>query len=232
MRFCVLLILVSAILAAPTSAVAKPHSTERNTRTCRIIFPERSHDAPKVAYLYDGKENHKIRLPSANFSKVIELPAGELIILMSPTEITDPTILPLATTQLKVEESVQDLYILVSSDPANTELPLKFRLINVNDEKICIGDTLWINSTEHQISAKLGEQDVAVSPKSETVSKSPVSTSGYYKAEFRYQPNAKGDFHKVTEQQWWHDMNSKHLGVIINSGGRLPKVYYYRDFRQ
>ena len=200
-------------------------------RTCRIIFPERAKNAPEAAYLYDGKKSHQVRLPSANFSKVIDLPSGELTVLLSSTEITDPTIIPPSATELQVEESVRDFYILVSSDITDTESPLKLRLIDASDEKISIGDTLWINSTDHEISAKLGEQDVAVSPKSETVSKSPISTSGYYKAEFRYQPNAKGDFYKITEQQWWHDPDSKHIGFIVDSGGRLPKIYYFRDFR-
>jgi hypothetical protein len=231
MRFHIILIATTIALVFQAQAESKTDPKSSSTRTCRIIFPERAKDAPKAAYLYDGKKNHQVRLPSANFSKVIELPRGELTVLMSPTEITDPTVLPPATTQLKVEESVQDFYILVSSDPTHTKSPLKFRLIDASDDKLKRGGTLWTNLTDHQIVAKLGNKEMTIKPMSETVSNNPVSSSGYYRAEFSYQPHAEGETYKITEQQWWHDANSKHIGFIVDSGGRLPKIYFYRDFR-
>lgn len=231
MKFLIILSLAISALTIPVSAQALTEKKSANSRTCRIVFPERPNDAPKVAYLYDGKESHQVRLPSTNFSKVIELPAGKLTVSMSPTEITDPTFLPPATTQLQVEESVQDFYILVSSDSTDSGPALEFRLIDASDAKLKRGGTLWTNLTDHKIVAKLGNKEMTIQPMSETVSNDPVSSSGYYKAEFNYQANAEGETYKITEQQWWHDADSKHIGFIIDSGGRLPKIYFYRDFR-
>ena len=222
-----LLILFVSIIGSAFSVNAE--STTK--RTCRIVFPERPNDAPKVAYLFDGKESHSVQLPSMNFSPVIELPAGELTMLMTPDEITDLENLPPSAPSLKVAEGVKHFYILVTSDPSNSTLPLKMKIVNVSDGKLKLGETLWFNLTEHRIVANLGNVKMSVNPKSVAVSKDPVSKSGYYRAEIGYQVDAKGGFKKITEQHWWHDVKSRHVGFIVDSGGRLPKIYYYRDFR-
>ena len=200
-------------------------------RTCRIIFPERPNDAPKVAYLYDGEYNHRVNLPSMNFSEVIELPQGERTITIWPSKITDPENIPPEAPQLAVKAGVHDFYILISPHRANPTFPLQMRLIDISDEELKPGQTLWINQTDHQITGVLGDQAISMRPKSETVLKSPRSSSGYYRAEFSYQSVAKGEVKKITEQQWWHDANSRHLGFIADTGGRLPKIHLYRDFR-
>lgn len=219
--------------SAESTTVTKSESeTEASSkRTCRIIFPERPNDASKVAYLYDGRSNHRVNLPTMNFSRVMELPKGERTITLSPSKITDPKNIPTEAPQLTVKANVQDFYILISPDRANPTLPLQMRLINISDEELKPGQTLWINLTDHQITGVLGDQAISVRPKSETVLKSPMSSSGYYRTEFSYQSDAKGEVKKIAEQQWWHDANSRHLGFIVDTGGRLPKIYFYRDFR-
>jgi len=166
-----------------------------------------------------------------NFSRVIGLPRGELTLLLTPNEITDLENLPLNVPRLKIPEGVKDFYILMSPDPANKVLPLRMNLVNTSDDKLKPGETLWFNLTEHNIVAKLGDSKMSVTPKSSTVSKDPIPESGYYRAQFAFQRQAKGSFYKITEQQWWHDAKSKHVGFIVPTGGRLPKIYYYRDFR-
>jgi hypothetical protein len=200
-------------------------------RTCRIVFPGRPNDAPKFAYIFDGRESHQVRFPSMNFSKVITLPEGKITLLLLPTTVSDPENLPTGAPQLKIKEDIRDFYILLSPDTSNSTLPIQMRLINTSDGKLKPGETLWFNLTDHTIVAKLGEKEVSLTPESETVSKDPVSSSGYYRAEFQYQPHAKGDSYRITEQHWWHDAGSRHLGFIVNTGGRLPKIYFYRDFR-
>lgn len=226
-----LFILIVSAIGLTYSASAQTTKVPTTGRTCRIVFPERPNDAPKVAYLFDGKKSQQISLPSMNFSQVIALPKGELTLLMTPTKITDLENLPLGAPKLKIKEGVQDFYILVSPDPSNSTLPLRMNMVNTSNGKLKPGETLWFNFTDHRIVAKLGESKMSVTPKSRTVSKNPVAKSGYYRAELGYQQNAKGDFKKITEQHWWHDAKSRHVGFIVNTGGRLPKVYFYRDFR-
>lgn len=199
-------------------------------RSCRIVFPERPNDAPKTAYLFDGKKSQAITLPSMNFSEVISLPPGELTLLMTVDEIRDPENLPRGAPKLRIAEGIRDFYILVSPDPDNAMLAVKMTLVDAG-RKLKAGETLWFNLTDHLIAAKLGQGRMTVAPKGITISKDPVPQSGYYKAELAYQPNGEGNLQRITEQSWWHDTRSRHLGFIVNTGGMLPRIYFFRDYR-
>jgi hypothetical protein len=204
---------------------------KKSKRTCRLVFPERPNNAPKIVCLFDGKENQKVFLPSMNFSKVISLPKGDITIMMAKNEITDLENLPKGAPILKIPETVKDFYILVTPDPSNKNLPVKMNLVNAGDGKLVPGKTLWFNLTKHRIVANLGKSKMMVDPKGWSITDGPLPQSGYYRAEFGYQVEAKGKARRITEQQWWHDVNSRHLGFIVSSGGRLPKIFFFRDFR-
>lgn len=237
MRFFSSLAAITAFLSSILSAQSEDSqqlnsgSEQSGKRTCRIVFPERPNNSPKVAYLFNGKESIQVSLPSMNFSKVITLPKGELNLLLTATEITDLENLPLNAPRLTVPEDVNDFYIFVSPDSSNTGMPLRMNIVNTSDGKLKPGETLWFNLTEHRVIAKLGDNKMSVTPKSTTISKDPLPESGYYKAEFAFQRYARGEFHRITEQHWWHDSRSRHVGFIADSGGRLPRIYFYRDYR-
>lgn len=206
-------------------------SLQAKPRLCRVVFPERPEDAPKSAYIFDGKESQSVTLPSMNLSEVIELPSGELTIAMTPNKITDPKALSPNSPFLRIPEKLMDFYIIITSDPNNKDLPIKMNLVDAGAGKLNPGETLWYNFTEHRIAAKLGRAEMTVDPGDQAISKDPDSASGYYIARFVYQAQAKGAYAPITEQSWWHDSTSKHLGFIYNSGGKLPKIYFFRDFR-
>ncbi|QTN31103.1 hypothetical protein HZ994_01765 [Akkermansiaceae bacterium] len=223
--------LLSILAVAAIGLAHNAGAESAGRRTCRIVFPERPNDAPKSAYIFDGKKSRQVTLPSMNFSEVIELPPGELTILMTSAEITDPENLPPGAPKLKVPESIGDFYILVSPDPTNSEVPVRLNRVDTGGGKFKPGQTLWFNLTGHRIVAKLGQSRMSVEPNGRMVSESPVEKSSYYSAEFAYQPDGIGEFQRITEQQWWHDNESRHIGFMVNTGGKLPKIYFYRDFR-
>mgnify|MGYP005852980129 CR=1 FL=1 len=206
-------------------------SSKVESRTCRVVFPERPNDAPKVAYLFDGTQNQEVWLPSMNLSPVIELPDGDLTISMSSDKIIDPEEVPAGIPFLKIAEGVSDFYILITPDKKNDVFPIKMNLVDVGAGKLNPGQTLWFNLTDHRIVAKLGETTMAVKPRRSTVTKAPAPKSGYYEAHFGYQSKEMKELAPITEQYWWHDANSKHIGFIVNTGGKLPKIFFYRDFR-
>ena len=219
------------LTSADSSAGPSGEANAKQKRTCRIIFPERPSDAPKGAFLFDGKNSQKVQLPSMNFSPVVSLEAGEKTVFMTTNPVTNIKDVPANTPKLNIPVEVNDFYIYVTYDRVNTELVLKMNMISLSDGKFKPSETLWINKTKHRISADLGLTKMTVDPESQTISKGPLEQSGYYRAEFTYQPNAEGDFKKITEQQWWHDEKSRHLGFIISNGDKLPKIYFFRDFR-
>lgn len=224
MKFPLLALMISLSLPAYAG------EQEKKGPTCRIVFPERGKGAPKTVYLFDGKKNQRIFLPSMNLSNVISLPEGELTIMMAPEEV-DRGNLPQGVPTLKIPENLQDFFILLVADPENAKLPLRMILLNAEGGKLPTGKTLWCNLTDHRILANLEKNKVEVEPNVRTVSANPIPKSGYFRAEFFYQPEAEGKARVITEQKWWHDAYSRHLGIILPSAGRLPKIYYYRDFR-
>jgi hypothetical protein len=206
-------------------------AVQAQSRTCRLVYPERPQSAPKVAYLFDGKTSQSVTLPSMNFSAVIELPGGDLTIAITADKITDPEALPPNSPLLKIPENIRDFYIIITPDPQNTVIPIKMNMANTGEGKLKPGETLWYNFTGHRIAAKLGSAQIIIGPNERGISKEPAATSSYYTAILRYQADGKGDYAPITEQSWWHDATSKHLGFIVNTGGKLPRIYYYRDFR-
>ena len=200
-------------------------------RTCRVVYPERPRNAPRVAHLFDGKTSKLVTLPSMNLSEVIELPDGNLTLAMTSKQVVDPTQLPADTPKLQIPEQIRDFYIIVSSNPKNNVIPVTMNLVASGRSDLEPGQTLWFNLTEHRIIAKMGEQVVNVPPKGKNISNNPIQESGYYLARIAYQANGTGAVAPITEQQWWHDTNSRHLGFVATTGGKLPKLYYYRDFR-
>jgi hypothetical protein len=208
-----------------------PRLVDAAPRTCRIVFPERPKDAPKSAFLYDGTRNIAVTLPSMTLSEVIELPAGEINIALVSKEISEPETLPPAAPRLKIPEALQDFYIIILPDPNNRELPVRMNLVDTGEGKLKAGETLWFNFTEHKIVGKLGEARMSIDPRGKTITASPVNKNGYYAARFAYQPGGQGEPAPITEQSWWHDDQTRYLGFIANSGGKLPKIYFFRDFR-
>lgn len=217
-------ILTAGLLLLASKAEAK--------RTCRIVYPERPQGAPKTAFLFDGTKSQDVTLPSMNLSEVIEVPSGELTLAMTAEKISDPKKLAPDTPFLVIPELVRDFYIIITLDSKNQIFPVKMNLVETGGDKLKPGETLWSNLTEHRIVAKLGDAAMTLEPRGKTISKDPAPSSGYYVAKFSYQAAGKGPLAPITEQSWWHDAGSRHLGFVVNTGGRLPKIYFFRDFRE
>lgn len=171
-----------------------------------------------------------------NLSPVYKLAQGANRLKLLSAKAEDPEGVSPDAPSLEIPEDHTDLVLLVLSDPDNRIAPVRMEAVNLSDENFKIGRTLWMNRTDKAIEAKLGNQTLSLGPVSSKIVDAPLSdkgvaTSGYYVATFTYQAEPDGAFEPITEQQWWHDANSRHLGFITNSGGRLPKIFYFRDFR-
>lgn len=204
---------------------------EAKPRTCRIIFPDRPNGTPQAAYLHDGTKSHSVSLPSMNFSAVIELPEGDLTVALTPEQVEDGKAMPPTARQLQVPKEVIDFYILITADEKLKEFPLKLHLIDVSEGKMGAGETVWYNSTGHRIKAELGDTRLALDPEAIAVSSKPTASNGYYRASLTYQKDGQGDFLPFAEQQWRNDEKSRHLGFVASNGGKLPRIFLYRDFR-
>ncbi|MDX1679297.1 MAG: hypothetical protein R3242_01085 [Akkermansiaceae bacterium] len=227
MQHTILLLSLLAFLVVP----ALSQDIKKSDRTCRMVFPEKPDKAPSFVYLYDGKNNHKVYLSAVNFSDVIELESGDITLVMAPNPIDDPKAIPADYPRISVSERIRNFYLFLSIDQNNKKFPFRVQMINLDDGTFRPGNTLWCNFTQHRIAAKLGDSKMSLPPGKTTISGEPLSEDGYYIAQFLYQPNAAGEYRKITEQSWWFDADCRYVGFIADRGGALPKIYFFRDFR-
>jgi len=204
---------------------------EDKGRTCRIIFPDRPHTAPRVAYLFDGERSHEVDLPSNNFTAPIKLPTGELILVLSPDPVPANGKLPPEAPVAQIATGISDFYLILVSDPENEIMPARILPVDQGSERPGAGQTLWMNLTEHRILGTLGDQSLELPAGECVVADAPLPASGYFKAEFSYQPKSEGETFPVMRKSWWFDDASTNLGFVIESGGRLPKIFTFRDRR-
>ena len=227
MKISLIVLILFAYLPMPAQDVPG-----KNKRTCRVIFLNKTADAPDKAYIFDGKNSQKVNLSGVNFSKLIELESGPLTIGMTPNEVALPEEFPLGAPTVRIGEEMTDFYLLVVSDLGNRILPIKMQPLNIDDGKLKPGETLWINLTPHNVAAKLGEEQVLIPSMKQTVSPPPLEESGYYGAHFIYQPEGGSSYLPIMKKSWWFDATSKNLGFIVSSGSRLPRIFTVRDRRE
>lgn len=223
-------ILILLFLVSTFSLVAQEESNEVK-RTCRALFLNKTADAPDAVFLFDGKTSRKIYLSGKAFSSPVELAAGATTVFFSPSEIKMAEELNPALPSMTIPETVSDLYLLVVSDPSNSLLPLRFKPINVSDERLEPGEILWLNLSNHNVMAKLGDHQVSIPSKKQAISPPPREGNGYYPAKFIYQRDGQGEFRRALNKTWRFQENSKSLGFIIDSGGRRPEIFTIRDRR-
>jgi hypothetical protein len=223
MKYIPLLLLISCLPALSQEG--------KKERTCRLLFLERQQDAPAEGQLFDGTVSHKVELSGMNFSEVVKLPDGDLVLGMTANPVATPKDFPKGAPTVNIPAQIGDLYLLVASDPENKVFPIRMLPLDVSGQKLKAGETLWINLTAHTIMGRLDKELLTIPPSGKVVGKAPLAASGYYKAAFLYQPGAKGEFLPVMQKSWWFDAKSKNLGFIIESGGRLPSIFTFRDYR-
>jgi hypothetical protein len=203
----------------------------KKERTCRVIFLQRADDSPDKAHLFDGAVSHEVTLSGMNFSEVVKLPEGDLVLSMTAGPVATPEDFPKGAPTVKIPAHISDLYLIVASDPENNVFPIKMLPLDVGGQKLKPGETLWINFTTHPIKGMLGTELLAIPAGGRVVGKAPLTASGYYKAAFLYQPDGLGEFLPVMLKSWWFDAGSRNLGFVIDSGGRLPRIFTFRDHR-
>ncbi len=224
------------ILLALVTLLASHSAQAAAGRTCRIVFLDRPENAPKSLHLFDGVTSQEVELPSMNLSPSYKLAPDVTQLKLLISKVGDPKEVPADAPSVDIPSGYTDFLLLVLSDPDNKISPVKMEAVNLVSDHFKVGQTLWSNRTDKTIQGKLGDQALSLEPESSKIVDAPVSengvaTSGYYSASFTYQIQDQGAFEPITEQQWWHDAKSRHLGFIVNAGGKLPKIYFYRDFR-
>ena len=223
-----LFVIIVASLSHQVSAVA-----QESQRTCRILFLAAPVDAPQKVFLFDGITSQEVELPSMNLSKVYSLAAGNLTLSMLETKPAADVPLPLGAPKAAVAETLQDIYILVASDPANKVVPVRFQVINANADGFRNGQLLWYNLSPHRIGGKIGTEVLDLAPNARAILKAPSNTSGDYNVKIGYVPAGTERAEPICETVWTHEPRSKNIVFVVPvAESRIPRIMGFPDFRE
>lgn len=200
-------------------------------RTCRIIFINAPGNAPQRLHLFDGKTSQEVELPSINFSPVYQLPGSALTLRMLPSAETDPKQISPDAPSAAVAESVTDFYLLVSSDPANLVVPVRFEVIDAT--KFTKGQMLWRNLTPNTIDGQIGTEKLVLAGNSQAILNPPAAKSEDYKVTISYRRPGLERLEPLCETQWGHDAQGRSVYFVVSTEGeRTPRVMGLRDQRE
>ena len=168
-----------------------------------------------------------------NLSKVYSLAAGDLTLSMLGTKPTADVPLPVGAPKAAVAETLQDIYLLVASDPANKVVPVRFQVINANAEGFKNGQLLWYNLSPHRIGGKIGTETLDLAPNARAILNAPSTTSGDYNVKIGYVPAGTERAEPICETVWMHDPRSKNIVFVVPvAESRIPRIMGFPDFRE
>lgn len=220
--------LLCLLLLVPALA----HAAPKGPRTCRILFLGAPADAPEKLLLFDGAAAQEVELPQMNLSPVYHLPAGALVLRMLTTAPAKPELVSPDAPKAPVADGVNDIYLLVSSDPANKVAPVKIQIIDVDSTKFKRGEMLWFNLTPNSVGGQLGSEQLAMTPNSRAIIKPPASGNTDYQVNLSFRMPGNERLYPLCETKWQHDTRSRTLFfVVAQEGDRTPRVLGFPDYR-
>lgn len=222
------------VLSALSLLCCLTHAQDAKKVTFRALFLDRPADAPQKLYLYDGNTSTEINLPKSNLSKVQELgSAGPLKLYLTPSPVTGPATIPAGAPSFTLPEGVRDFYLICISDPLNKVTPVTVKILDVGDDKLRLGETLWYNLTNHTIYGELGTVKLSIKPFSTEVMKSPVAAGeDTYPVSITYKSAENKRTFPICQTVWTHNNSIRWLGFVFQQPGILtPRVMTFRDYR-
>lgn len=203
-----------------------------SARTCRIVFLDRPANAPKHLYLFDGKEIREVKTPRLNLSPVYQLPDGNLnlrLFLNAPANLEK---IPEGAPSVKITETTKDVYLLLTSNPANEVAPVNIQLISADPANLSRGEMLWFNLTDKRVGGKVGSEKLDIKPLTSVRVNEPRRETGDYPVELYFMIKGDAHLHPLCESRWMHDPRSRSLVFITKNGNRrAPRIYSFSDFR-
>jgi hypothetical protein len=217
------------ILLLPAAAFAQ----KAPEHTCRILFLDGPDDAPEKLQLFDGATCREVNLPRMNFSKVYQLPGGPLNLRLLSAPPEDPTKVPPGAPGAAVAEGLTDFYLLVTSDPANTVVPVRMQVINAGADKLKPGQTLWFNLTKNPVGGTLGSEKLVIQPNSRVTLDAPTTGNRDYPVNLFFRIPGNERLYPLCATRWRHDPRSRSVAFIIAENGiRSPRVMVFPDYRE
>jgi hypothetical protein len=204
-----------------------------SARSCRIVFLDRPANAPKNLHLFDGTEIREVELPRLNLSAVYELPDGNLNLRFFLTAPTDLEKIPEGAPSAKITETTKDVYLLLTSNPANEVAPVNVQSVSADSANLSRGQMLWFNLTDKRVGGKVGSETLDIKPLTSARVGEPRLGNGDYPVELYFTIEGDAHLHPLCESRWRHDPRSRSLVFVARNGNRrAPRIYSFSDFRE
>ncbi|MEX1116624.1 MAG: hypothetical protein WEB53_15370 [Akkermansiaceae bacterium] len=224
------ILLLTLSLLLPLPAFAQPKGS---LRTCRILFLSPPPDAPRKLHLFDGTTSREVHLPEMNFSEVHTLPAGNLTLYLLTTPLVAGEVIPAGAPSAKVQENVSDCYLVISGDPSNTVVPVRFQIIDAGHTRFPKGRMMWFNLSPKTIGGDVGSSKLVMKPNTRVLLDAPARGAEPYQVNLSYRLPDDPRYYPICQTQWIHDPRSRMVVFVIGTGGRsTPQVIGFNDFRE
>ncbi len=202
------------------------------SRSCRILYLSAPVGAPKTLQLFDGESCREVELPRMNLSRVYSLRVGELTLRMLDKSVSDASKVPENVPLVVVPEDYKHIYLVVFHDPKNDQVPVRMAVINANDERIALGEMLWVNYSKSMVSGTIGSQDLKIEAGEESLIKEPAKDRGGYSVEMTFRDPGEDLNRPLVESRWRHDPRSRSIVFITSDGdGIVPSILAFTDYR-
>jgi hypothetical protein len=213
-------------------------AADQTSRTCRVLFLDGSDNGPEKLHLFDGKSSQEVELTRMGFSPAYDIIPGDLTLSLLPKPPTppttggDPPVIPLDSPKATLPAAISDFYLIVSNDLSNKLVPVKIQIVNASANTFKPGQMLWFNLTENTIGGVVGSQKLLVKPNSRIILDPPANKQEDYHANIQFIPPGKERVEPLCETSWSHDPRNRSVYFVVNSGGILPRILGFPDFRQ
>ena len=214
------------------------HAADEGSRTCRILFLDGTDDGPEKLQLFDGTSSQEVELTRMGFSPTYKIIPGDLTLTLlpkpppPPVTAGDPPVIPPDAPKALLAAAISDFYLIVSSDTSNKVAPVKIQVVNASADKFKLGQMLWFNLTESKIGGIVGSQKLALAPNSRLILEAPATKLEDYHVNIQFIPPGKQRVEPLCETNWSHNPRSRSVYFVVNTGGILPRIFGFPDFRQ
>jgi hypothetical protein len=225
--------LLSLLLLLVSGATLAVGQQPKAGRTCRILFLGAQENSPKTIYLHDGVGTQKVDLPTLNFSSVYNLPPGNISLKLCLTSPTEEQPIPADAPSATVSEATTDCYLLVTSDPKNSLIPLRFHVVDANPAGFRLGEMMWLNLTPYLVGGNLGSRTLNLKPNSQVIVSAPTDGPGSYPVKIGYDPGNKKKPALMVSTEWPHNPNGRNIVfVMMLPNSKIPRIKGYSDYRE
>lgn len=222
-----------ALLLLSLSALAGA----QDSRTCRILFLNGPDDGPTKLHLFDGRSSQEVELTRMGFSPTYQIIPGDLTLALLPRPPEPPAaagvspVIPENAPKAPLAAAITDFYLIVFSDPTNKIAPVKIQVVSASAQSFKLGQQLWLNLTENKIGGFVGTQKLSIDPNSRIILDAPATGQNDYHVNIQLLPPGKQRVEPLCETTWSHDPRSRSVYFVFNTGGILPRILGFPDFR-